>query len=75
MDNLYLIVNFCRKTNPSDHEYISLTRFFLQKNLQLLNCVLFYNEHKVPNQYMKEMLSKAFDRKQTTRNISNTSKY
>ena len=24
------------------------------------------NEHKVQNQYMKEMLSKAFDTKQTT---------
>ena len=31
-----------------------------------INCVLFWNEHKVQIQYMKEMSSKAFDRKQTT---------
>ena len=31
-----------------------------------INCVLFENEQKVKIKYMKEMLSKAFDRKQTT---------
>ena len=35
----------------------------------IINCVLFSNEHKVQNQYMKEMLSKAFGRKQTTQNF------
>ena len=28
------------------------------------------NEHKVQNQHMKEMLSKAFNKKQTTQNVS-----
>ena len=32
------------------------------------NCVLFLNEYKVQN--MKEMLSKAFNGKQTTQNFS-----
>ena len=35
-----------------------------------INCVLFLNKHKVHNQYMKDMLSKAFHRKQTTQNFS-----
>ena len=34
-----------------------------------INCVLFKNKHMVQNQYMKEMLSKAYDRKQTTQNF------
>ena len=29
-----------------------------------------FNKHKVHNKYMKEMLSKAFNRKQTTQNFS-----
>ena len=33
-------------------------------------CVFFLNKHKVQNQYMKEMLSKAFNIKQTTQNFS-----
>ena len=28
-----------------------------------INCFLFLNEHKVQNQYMKEMLSKAIENK------------
>ena len=39
MDDLYLIINFCRKTNFRDHEKISLTRVFFQKNLQFLTKV------------------------------------
>ena len=35
-----------------------------------INCVLFLNKHKVHNQYMKDMLSKAFHRKQTTQYFS-----
>ena len=41
----------------------------------IINCVLFSNEHKVQNQYMKEMLSKAFDRKQTTKKFQQTVKF
>ena len=29
-----------------------------------VNCVLFQNEHKVQNQYMKEMFIRAFDQYQ-----------
>ena len=35
-----------------------------------INCVLFKKEHKVQNQYMKDMLSKSFNRKQTTQKFS-----
>ena len=35
-----------------------------------INCGFFLNKHKVQNQYMKEMLSKAFNIKQTTQNFS-----
>ena len=35
-----------------------------------LNCVLFQNERKVQNHNMKEILSKAFNRKQNTQNVS-----
>ena len=43
-----------------------------QVHLNINNCVLFWKEHikKVKNQNMKEMLSKAFNRKQTTQNFS-----
>ena len=36
----------------------------------IINCVLFWNDHKVQNQYMKEMLSEEFNRKQTIQNFS-----
>ena len=36
----------------------------------IINCILFINEHKVQNQYITEMLSKAFDKKQATQKIS-----
>ena len=33
-------------------------------------CFVFLKNHKVQNQYMKDMLSKAFNRKQTTQKFS-----
>ena len=36
--------------------------------------VFFKNEYKVQNQYMKEMLSKAFSRTQTTQNFPSKQK-
>ena len=42
---------------------------FMHDHLNI-NWVLFRNEHKVQNQYMKEILSKAFNRIQTNRNFS-----
>ena len=44
-----------------------LAMLFVHLNI---NCVLFENECQVQNQYMKEMLKKAFNRKQTTQNFS-----
>ena len=43
---------------------------YLMNGYLNINCVLFLNKHKVQNQYMKDRLSKAFDRKQTTQNFS-----
>ena len=35
-----------------------------------INCVLFWNEYKEQNLYLKDMLSITFERKQTTQNFS-----
>ena len=36
MDDLYIIMNSCRKTNPRDHEWVSMTRFLSSKNSSVL---------------------------------------